>query len=258
MNVIQQFIRSLYSPKYIAAFRFSGIGKAISYIFFLMFITSIPAGITFTSSMLTLTSQVDSALHEDLPDFELRNGILHADQEEPLYIEDNGDTIIFDATGTVSREDIDTEPAIALLREEVVVIEDGTIESFSYGQAANLHLTKDEIISLMDTVSGLLPILIPVFLLGLYLFVTAMKFIGIFSLSLFGLLLRRKVAIRLPYRNIWIMSAYAVTLPTLVLAIIDAAGIALPFSFTVYWAIAFIMLFAAYRRLPKPKKPAAS
>ncbi|MEM1502182.1 DUF1189 family protein [Domibacillus sp. 8LH] len=43
MSLFKRFSKSLYSPKYIASFRFESIGKTITYIFFLSFIMFLPA-----------------------------------------------------------------------------------------------------------------------------------------------------------------------------------------------------------------------
>ncbi|MFB4164743.1 DUF1189 domain-containing protein [Alteribacillus sp. JSM 102045] len=254
MNIFQKFMKSLYSPLYIGRFRFQGIGKTIGYVFFLMLLTSIPVSFIFTNTITSAANKVENALSEDIPDFQLQNGILHSDQTEPLiYNQDNG-TVVFDTTGEFTREDINQEEeTTALLREELIIAEGGEVQTFRYDQAGNLQLSKDEVLSFTDTLTGLFPILIPVILILLYLFAAALKFIGIFALSFFGLLIKKAAPISLSYRQIWIMSAYAVTLPTVITAIIDIMPFHVPFAFTLYWIIAFFMLYQVYKNLPKPK-----
>ncbi|WP_158735091.1 DUF1189 domain-containing protein [Alteribacillus sp. YIM 98480] len=254
MNIFQKFIKSLYSPTFIGRFRFQGIGKTIGYVFFLMLLTSIPVSVLFTNTIFSTANKVENALSEEIPDFQLQNGQLHSEQNDPQIYEHENETIVFDATGEITREDIEQEEnTTALLREEVVIAEDGTIQTFRYDQAGNIQLSKDDIITFADTLSGLFPILIPVVLVLLYLFSTALKFIGIFALTLFGLLIKKAAPIRLTYRQIWIICAYTVTLPTVISALIDVMPFQLPFAFTLYWAIAFFMLYNVYKNLPKPK-----
>ncbi|MFB5662064.1 DUF1189 family protein [Alteribacillus sp. HJP-4] len=184
MNIFKKFFKSLYSFRTIGSFRFQGIGKTILYVFFLMFIASIPSSIIFTSTFLDPDSR----------------------------------------------------------------------QQFINMQLENVNLPESDASSIMETIEGMLPILIPVGVIGLYLISVALKFIGIFFLSLFGLMIRKTAPQLLSYRQIWMISAYTVTLPTIIIALIDLLPFVIPLSFTIYWIIAFFMLYQVFKHLPKPKE----
>ncbi|MBU8905709.1 DUF1189 domain-containing protein [Desertibacillus haloalkaliphilus] len=254
MNVFTQFFKSLYSPKDIAIFRFQGIGKTILYIFVMMAIVSLPAGINVATSFTQGVNQFQQALEQDVPDFEFVNGTLTSKSDEPMIDETADGTFIFDTTGTITLANVqEYEQAFALLQHEAILVTDGVPQQLRYQDFGNLSLTKTETEAIAATVSELMPIIIALVLFLMYLFVTALKFIGIVALSLIGFIVRKSAQVKLSYKQLWILSAYAVTLPTTLFGITDALRIYLPFSFTIYWAIAIVMLNLIVKKVPKPK-----
>lgn len=255
MNIIQQFIKSLHSPETIAKFRFQKIGKTILYVFFLMLITTIPMAVIVGSSISNMYNDIDTYMTDSFPDFTIENGVLHSDDtDEPVVMEEEGTTLVFDPTGDYTPADTTQyDNAFALLEREAVFVTDGVPQTVGY-QEFGLDISKEQLMELVDTVGGLLPLLIALIVLVMYLFTTAMKFIGIFTLSVITLLLKRKVADQLNYKQGWVLSAYAVTLPTVMFAIIDTAGINIPFSFAIYWVIAIIMMNLVLKHVPAPQK----
>ncbi|WP_252311694.1 DUF1189 domain-containing protein [Sinobaca sp. H24] len=254
MSMIQLFIKSLYSPLHIARFRFQKITKTILYIFFLMALASIPAGIALSQSLSHVSDELDTLLQEDVPDFSIENGELISEAEGPQTIGEGGRELIFDPSGEVTAEEIASSGQSALLQEEVVIGSGDNSQVYSYSQAGSISFTKQELSNLAASLQDVFYILIPVAVVGLYLLNTTLKFIGIFALSVFGLMIRKTSPIPLSYRFIWTMSAFAVTLPTMIIALLDLFPFQIPAVFTIYWVIAFFMLYRAFRSLPRPKK----
>lgn len=258
MSIIQLFIKSLYSPLHIARFRFQKIGKTILYIFFLMLLASIPASIALSQSLSQVSAELDTILQEDVPEFSIENGQLISEAEGPQYIGEGDDEMVFDPSGEITAAEMAEANQSALLQEEVVIGSGGGSQVYSYSQAGNISFTKQELSNLASSLQDVLYILIPVAVIGLYLLNTTLKFVGIFALSVFGLMIRKASPIPLPYRFIWIMSAFAVTLPTIATTLLDLLPFQIPVGFTIYWLLAFFMLYKAYRSLPVPKKSSSS
>ena len=86
MNIFTQLVKSLYSPKDIAKYRFQGIGKTILYVFFLTFIMVLPLAIYFTMAFMTNVDEFNTALKSDIPKFEIKDGTLTSDTDAPLLI----------------------------------------------------------------------------------------------------------------------------------------------------------------------------
>lgn len=255
MNIFAQIIKSLYLPQVTAKFRFQGIGKTILYIFVLMLITFSTAAYQLGTTVSNAVNEFDTVLKNEFPDFELTKSTLKSDLNDPLTIKINGDNFIFDSTGTLTVSDIEQEynQALALLKKDVIFITDGVAQSFQYRELGNVNLTKPQLEELTTSIRDLLPIIITIITLILYIVLTTLKFIGIFVLSIFGIIVKRNLNVKLSYKQTWILSAYAVTLPTLFFMIIDAFYIYIPFAFTLYWAVAIIMLYLIVKEIPKTK-----
>lgn len=254
MNIFAQFIKSFYSPKELAPFRFQGIGKTILYIFVMMLILSLPVGTKLTLSILNGSEKLLEMLSTNIPNFELKNGRLEVEQSEAFLYKDDKLVVIIDTTGEISNEEWEQyDFGFIFLEKQAIVIENGIQQSYRYSELGDVHLAKSQIIDLITSIRTLLPIFIPILLLFLYLFVTAMKFIGITFLGAIGIIIKNKKQVRLNYKQLWTLSAYAVTLPTAIFNILDTANIVIPFSFVLYWLIAIAMLYSIINHVPKPK-----
>lgn len=254
MNIFRQFLKSIYSPPTVAKFRFQGIGKTILYIFILMLITFSVTAFQLGSTVSNGVKQFQTVLENDLPEFELKNSSLLSDLDEPLYIEIDGENFIFDTSGTLTTTDIEQNHSqvLALLKSEAVYITDGVTQSIRYGELGSLDLTKAEIEGLTETIVDLLPLIITLIVVLLFIVLTTLKYIGIFFLSFFGLIVRSKTGLRLSYKQVWVLSAYTITLPTVFFAVTDSLNIYIPYSLTLYWLVAFIMLYLIFKEIPKP------
>ncbi|SFP21788.1 DUF1189 domain-containing protein [Salibacterium halotolerans] len=262
MTTLQTFIKSLYSAVYIGRFRFKSIGKTIGYIFFLMIAASIPAAITLTVSITGGINQLESALtHDDMPAFTISGRTIDSgDSASRDLTDDSGRRIVFDPEGTLSEEDIavikEQKQVTAFLEDEFVLNTRSEQRSFAYSMAGGFTISKNDMTSLIQGADGLLFLFIPVTILLMYLFTTALKFIGISFLSVYGLMIRRRSPVPLSYRQIWIMCAYAVTLPTMVVTVVNLFPGRFPDyqQNILYWFTAFVWLAVIYSRLPVPKK----
>ncbi|WP_143522595.1 DUF1189 family protein, partial [Pseudomonas sp. 2822-17] len=73
-------------------------------------------------------------------------------------------------------------------------------------------------------------------------------------LALIGLLLKKRNAPQLTFKNLWVISAYTVTLPTVLMAVLDTLRIPVPFPTFIYWAIAVTMLYFVFERINQPRE----
>ncbi|MFL6556036.1 MAG: DUF1189 domain-containing protein [Bacillus sp. (in: firmicutes)] len=255
MNIFKQLYKSIYSPKDIALFRFQGIGKTILYVFFLTFISILPSVIYLSTA---LTSGVESArtiINEKLPDFMIKDGHLTADTKVPLTINKGAFTIILDPTGAISENDVDDEgDAFALLENKFVLAAGGRVDTYPYSMLEGLTLAKGDIVDIINGISGMKWIIIPVGALFIYLFASAGSFIEVTVLALIGLLLKNLLGRNLNYRQLWRMAAYSETLPTIFFTIMAAIKTTVPSSFMINWFVVIIVLSLAINEIPKPKK----
>lgn len=256
MNIFKQLYKSTYSPRDIALFRFQGIGKTILYVFLLTLISILPSIIYLSTAIVTGIDTAKSVIEKDIPSFSINDGVLTADTDVPITIEKNDFSIILDPTGTLSKENVANEiNAFAFLKDEFVMAAGGTAETYPYSMMEGLQLTDTELLDFVEMMDGVKGIMIPIISVIMYIISSAANFIEVSVLALFGLALRNLTARKLNYGQLWRMSAYSETLPTIFFTIMAAIKTPVPNSFIINWFVAIIVLYLAVREVPKPKKP---
>jgi maltodextrin utilization protein YvdJ len=254
MNIFQQLFKSMYSPKDISRFRFQGIGKTILFLFFLALVSIIPASYYLISFTNNAIEGVTESLKEDLPSFTIQNGELSSDNKEPIEIERDQYTFLFDSTGTVTEGDLDNnENMIALLKDKFVIVNAGSVQSSPYSMVSGLNVTNEDILDFVKSAESLKYIFIPVMIIVLYLTTSASLFLKVTIFALIGLLLANMLNRKLPYRQSWRITAYSVTLSTIFLMLMGLFQIGIPGSFLLDWFVICIMLYLSIKEIPKRK-----
>ncbi|WP_377888475.1 DUF1189 domain-containing protein [Alkalihalobacillus sp. R86527] len=254
MNIFKQLFYSLYSPKMMARFRFQKLGKPILYVFLLMLLASVPVGILTTVTFTNAYDELKSHI-KDVPNFELVDGKLSADQNKPFIKSENGDTFLFDTTGATKPDDVDKYQSVtAFLGDRLMIKDAGTVQEFNYSNFSTMSFTKQEVIELSENLDDLLPIFIPLVIFVVYLLQTGLKFIGVTVLATIGLLLKNITKRKVSYKQLWVLSAYSVTIPTMFFAIMGLLRTQVPFGFLLYWLVAIMLLFMVLKEIPLPKK----
>lgn len=255
MNIIKQFFKSLYSPKEIASYRNQGIGKTILYVFLLTLISVLPSIFYMNSALQEAVHSASDSL-KDLPEFTIENGQLHSSEREPITIQNESFSIIFDSTGAMSPATVsEMGDGVALLQNEIVLSAGGGVNTAPYSILGNEPISKQDVSFLLESSNSALPVIM--LLLGgtVFLFSSALKFIEVSVLALFGLILKNILARTLQYRHVWRMAAYSVTLPTLFFAVMDLLKTPVPFGFMIHWFTALIILLLAIKEIPQSNKP---
>lgn len=253
MNIFKQLFLSLYSPKSIALWRNQGIGKTILFVFLLTLISVLPTAIYFSTALTGGLQAVQQSLEQNIPDFTIDNGQLHAD--EAVTLENEGFTIIFEPTGATEWDNISgSSNAIAFLKNEFVVSGGGTVEHFPYSTLGDMTISKADVLQFVEALDSLLAVILPIFFIIIYLFSSAMKFIGISVLALIGLLFNKQGADELKYRHLWRLAAYSITLPTIFFTVMDFFQTAVPFGFFLNWFVSILVLVLTLKEIPKTKE----
>ncbi|WP_102274550.1 DUF1189 domain-containing protein [Cytobacillus massiliigabonensis] len=255
MNIFKQFIRSLYSPKDIAQYRFQGIGKTILYVFFLTFLSIIPSIIYFSTAIVDGMDAIQESVKTELPSFIIENGEMQADLDAPKIINKEDFTIIFDPTGTIDQKEIsNSNNTIALLKNEAIILAGGQIQPFSYSMVNDFTLSNDDLENILATVNSSLAIIIPLIAVVIYIFAAGLKFIEISFLALAGLLLQKLMEVNMQYRHTWRIAAYSVTLPTVFFIVMDSLRTLVPNGAIINWFVAFIILLLVIKEIAKLEK----
>jgi hypothetical protein len=255
MTMFKQLIVSLYSPVHMVRFRFQKIGKSISYVFFLTLIATLPIGAYFAFSLNKMITNASELLQNELPPFEIVNGKLVSPATEPIEIFKHGLTIVLDSTGTLTKEDVERySNAIGLLQKEAVLVVNTHAQYYRYEMLRDGQMTNKDIHAFIRTVQSLLPIMIPVSFLILYLFTSATKFVHITILAFIGLILKGALNKHGNYRQMWILSAYSITLSTVFFTIMESLQVIVPYALALDWFVSITVLLLVIKELPSLKQ----
>lgn len=255
MNIFKQLVLSLYSPKAIASWRMQGIGKTILFVFILTFISIMPTAIQLSTAITNWVQMTTETVEGKIPNFTIKDGELHADETSPITIQRDSFTLIFDPTGEIHPNDLDTsQNSIALLKNDFAITTTGTLEQLSYSMVTDLDITKADVVKFIHSIDSLLAVVLPLFFLVIYIFSSGFKFIGISILAFIGTLFNKSGTESLPYRYVWRMAAYSVTLSTIFFMIMDIFQTAVPFGFALNWFVSILVLVLALKEIPQSKE----
>lgn len=255
MNIFKQFIKSIYSPKDMALFRFQGIGKTILYVFFITLVSILPSIIYLSTATSTGINTAKEVFKDEIPSFSIENGVLNSESKVPITIKKDQFTIFLDSTGAVSEKEVQKEGnAFALLKDEFVFAAGGNIQTYPYSMLKGIQLTNKEVLQYIDNIDSMKVILLPVLSIMIFLFSSAASFIKVTLLAVIGLLLRNLLGRKLHYGHLWRLSAYSITLPTVFFTIMAALKTAVPNGFLINWLVTIIVLYLCINEIPKPKK----
>ncbi|MED1739761.1 DUF1189 domain-containing protein [Bacillus swezeyi] len=249
MNLFQQFYKSTYSTPAIAKTRFQGIGKTILYVFLLSVIAALPNLYHMSSGVVKTMNSFQSAVKE-IPDFTIKDGSLHTDAQKATESQSFGFVIVFDPTDSYGTKQIkDKQNSVGILKDKFVIAIDGQVQEMPYTMLPE-EMTKQDILTLVEQNKS---VIVPVLCILLFLATAAGKFIDVTVLAVIGLLVRNGLKKKLAYKQLWVMSAYSITLATVFFAIMDSLQAVVPSEFLLNWAVNFIMLFLAIKETPSQK-----
>ncbi|MGM0751480.1 MAG: DUF1189 domain-containing protein [Bacillota bacterium] len=254
MNVFQQLYKSIYSPKDIATFRFQGIGKTIRYVFLLALISILPVAVQFISFATSAIDNVRESIEAEFPPFTIENGSLSSDQSEPITLEKEGTTIIFDSTGDLKEGKLDTnDDTIAFLEKSFVVINQGNVQSSSYSLFGDTALTKDGLIDLLDSLIDMKWILLPVALFFLFLFTSGMTFLKITLFAIIGITFANVLKRNVNYRQSFRITAYSATVSTLFFTLMEMLQTYIPAAPILDWFVITVILYLVVKEIPQKR-----
>lgn len=255
INIFKQFYKSLYSPRDIASFQMQGIGKTILYVFLLTLLSVLPTIYYTNSAINTAVKVAEETIKEDLPDFHIENGVLSSLEEQPITINKGNFTFIFDSTGVIDVDNLSkTGDTLAFLQREMVLSAGGEANSVSYSMMAIDLLSKQDIISFIESSDSMMAIILSIFSILIYLFSSGLKFIEISFLAVIGILIKNIVKKKLEYRRLWRMTAYSVTLPTVFFTIMALFQTHVPFGSLINWFVSLTVLLLAIQEVQEPKQ----
>ncbi|WNB93518.1 DUF1189 family protein [Bacillus sp. NEB1478] len=117
----------------------------------------------------------------------------------------------------------------------------------------NYGLNQEQMQQFAESMSGIMPIVLVVIYFTLYILLSGILFSGVSVLSFVGLIFSKLGNKKLTYRHLWVISCYSITLPVVLLTIIFAFNVQIPYSFLWFWMISCIILVLSINNTPVKK-----
>ncbi|MBB6454288.1 ABC-type multidrug transport system fused ATPase/permease subunit [Salirhabdus euzebyi] len=250
VNLFKQFLYSLYDFKKVSAFRMQKMGRTIAYIFLFMLIVSIPFALSYSIQTSSALNKIQTTNFTDIPDFAIQEEKLQAEEQ---YV---GDYFVVkpESDETIASVQETLDEGIVLLEDKALLITKVLSFEFPYTAFGSDNMTKDEIIQFIDDINTNKYFIISIYLLIYYVFSTGVKFIEITLLALIGLFIKSRLKKNIQYRHVWILTAYAITLPSLIISFIDGIQLSIPYAGVAFWALGSFLLYKIISYIPTPKK----
>ncbi|CAM4131749.1 hypothetical protein BAMA_22245 [Bacillus manliponensis] len=251
MSIFTQLLKSLYSPKEMALFRFQKMGKTILYIMLLTLLVTIPKAVAVGDLIKEGTHVLNQMIDEEMPDFKIEDGKLTADITEPIVQEENNFTFVLDPNAT-DISNYKKQDGIFILQDKMIVVDQQGEQPFSYSEFGITTLEKKDLQDFVSTIDGIYPILTFVIGILIYLFWFMFSFIGISLLAFIGSAMNGKR--KLSYKQNWILTTYSHTIPIVFFMIMDFLKVAVPGSFFIFIGVVLIVLYLTIKEIPQPKE----
>ncbi|MCJ8006840.1 DUF1189 family protein [Lederbergia wuyishanensis] len=114
-------------------------------------------------------------------------------------------------------------------------------------------LKRDSSSLLPDFDTGSIAIMLPIFIIFMYLLNTGIFFLKISILAGIAVLLAKVLNRKLPYRQSWRLTAFSITLPTLLFGLEPLLSKPIPYGTLFDFLISIIYIFFSIKKIPRPK-----
>ncbi|PKR79002.1 hypothetical protein CEY16_04435 [Halalkalibacillus sediminis] len=246
INMFKRFYWSLLQFKKVSALRIEKVGKSIGFVFFLMMLLTFPYAINLTLDATQALSSIEKASETEDSTFTYNEEEQSADEE---IIFENDSLII-----TTVEDDFTSKKNILFLNHNQGMLK---TPSNSYSFMYSSMFSEGETFTLDDLHSELANFIYVLLILSVvtfYLLSTTVKFVEVSLLSLGGLMGNKSMKRNLNYAQIWKLSAYAVTVPSIVVFIYDRFASQQMISGFLFWIGSFVILYFISSFVPKKAK----
>lgn len=254
MGFRHKFAYSFFDFSAYKEFLVQGLGKSIIYMFVVTLIFSTITSINTINTFISETSKIESRLVKNIPNFELKNGILSIDSDKPIYNKFDGQQIIVDTSGKTSKSSLDSySDGIYINAEELIIRQNyRTLQTFKFSDFTTFNLTNKTMQNILSSLKIIFPIVLlflnPIisFLLNL---ISGFLVVGPLSLSI-----SYAMGVNLKYPKACTISFYAMTLPIVLESLLDISGMDLPEFFIIFYIISLIYSAFAINEIKNTNK----
>ena len=249
MGFERKFAYSFFDFASYKEFLVQGFGKSILYLFLVTLIFSTITNINTITKFNSEISSIQATFIHSAPNFELKNGLLSVDSQEPIYYRHDGEQLIVDTSGKTSKSILDSySDGIYINSDEITIRQNySTLKTLKFTDFIEFDLTNK---TLQDSLS-ILKIIFPIVLL---IFGPILSFLvnlisGFLILGPLSLNISSIMGMKLKYSKACILSFYAMTLPLLLESLLNISGIDFPEFYIIFYIVTLIYCGLAIKEI---------
>ncbi|MCI8845382.1 MAG: DUF1189 domain-containing protein [Lachnospiraceae bacterium] len=234
MNIFQEMSLSVYSFKSYKEFLNNRKSKVFLFAIVVMLIYFV---LTIIVPFFQLGSGLGAMIREEVPDFELSNGVLWVDEivqiddgSNCIWVDTNPDEVFYDAS------EMESYYAgyinVILMDSEKVIIKNSSSAMQQYRfDELGINFSKDDLEALVPSMY----FIIVVVMIITYVVMTMLFFFGVLFVALIGMIVASSMKYQLTFGQLYLLGIYSRVLPLLIKACVSW----LPFTIPYFWIINF-------------------
>lgn len=223
-------------------------GKAVVYLLLLSLILG-------AFSLIPIVLEYNKAINEfiagfdkSIPNFTFENGKLSVEGTMPIIFGEGSSTLIIDTSSQADESILNNYDTAVLLTSDRMIQ-----KTYANKQVTNFSLMQGVKLD-RESIKNVLPIMkslsIFIVIFGV-IFIICGKFISALIVSLAGLIINAATGTGLPYRDVFKISAYSLTLPLFIGTLINLSGVPVPFLSLFFYLIAVVYVWGAFSTIKK-------
>lgn len=250
MNIFKEMAFSVYSFKSYKEFLQNKKSKVFGFGLMLMLIyfaitTLIPSAVSGIR-----TGGLTKKIEENVPDFELKNGILQV--EDIIDHEEGGSIIYIDTDPAYYFYDADEmqeylyeySTAILMDSEKAIVKSNGRVQGL-YFSDLNFDFSKNDLLKCVPYMYAAWALCMVI----AYIWVTALFFFGVLFVALLGMIVASCMKYQLTFGQLYLLGIYSRTLPLLIKALLSFLPFNIPFFFIINFGISLLYIGCAIQKM---------
>ncbi len=234
MNIFQEMSLSVYSFKSYKEFLNNRKSKVFLFAIVVMLIYFV---LTIIVPFFQLGSGLGAMIREEVPDFELSNGVLWVDEivqiddgSNCIWVDTNPDEVFYDAS------EMESYYAgyinVILMDSEKIIIKNSSSAMQQYRfDELGINFSKDDLEALVPSMY----FIIVVVMIITYVVMTMLFFFGVLFVALIGMIVASSMKYQLTFGQLYLLGIYSRVLPLLIKACVSW----LPFTIPYFWIINF-------------------
>lgn len=253
MNLLSKLYHSTAGFQAYRHFIRESTGKAVLYLLLLTLVLGVIWIIGPVNDFNHGISEMIQSFDREVPNFTFQNGELNVEGEMPIIIEDSTSVLIIDTSGRTDETILNNyDQAVLITRHKMIQKDYIRNQVVDFSALQGLRMDKSDVKRFLPFLRWIAALIA---FFGVLFFV-ATKFLSALVLSLFGLIINSARNTRLPYRDVFKISVYAMTLPLILGTLLDLLPIWIPYLALIFYVISGVYIWGAINMIRKDRDSA--